>query len=73
MIVYIAGPITGDAGYRLKFSAAEKAIDGGIRRPSSSIRRNCRRAWTAPIIWRSACRCSCALTRPIWPRGASRR
>lgn len=26
MIVYIAGPITGDAGYRLKFSAAEKAI-----------------------------------------------
>ena len=26
MIVYIAGPITGDAGYRLKFAAAEKAI-----------------------------------------------
>ena len=26
MTVYIAGPITGDAGYRLKFAAAEKAI-----------------------------------------------
>ena len=26
MTVYIAGPITGDAGYRIRFAAAEKAI-----------------------------------------------
>lgn len=26
MTIYLAGPITGDAGYRLKFAAAENAI-----------------------------------------------
>lgn len=34
MIVYIAGPITGDAGYRLKFAAAEKTI---TRRDPSAV------------------------------------